>query len=57
MSTVFYGIRNILYLINKKMKRNILIVLPNDNLGGAEQYLKMVAEYYFKLGYEIHVFF
>ncbi len=25
---------------------NILVVLPNDTLGGAEQYLKMVAEFY-----------
>ncbi|WP_053992538.1 glycosyltransferase [Mangrovimonas sp. TPBH4] len=25
---------------------NILIVLPNDTLGGAEQYLKMVADYF-----------
>lgn len=26
--------------------KNILIVIPADNAGGAEQYLKMVAEYY-----------
>lgn len=33
----------------------ILIVIPNDSLGGAEQYLKMVAEYFTKAN--VHVFF
>jgi glycosyltransferase involved in cell wall biosynthesis len=28
------------------MKKKVLIVLPNDSLGGAEQYLKMIATYY-----------
>lgn len=35
----------------------ILIALPNDNLGGAEQYLKMVAEFFFQEGYRIDVYF
>ena len=26
--------------------KKILVVLPNDSLGGAEQYLKMIAEYH-----------
>lgn len=38
------------------MKR-ILIALPNDNLGGAEQYLKMVAEFFFREGYQVDVYF
>lgn len=35
----------------------ILIALPNDNLGGAEQYLKMVAEFFFQEGYQVDVYF
>lgn len=35
----------------------ILIVLPNNSLGGAEQYLKMVAEYYIKLNTEVTIVF
>mgnify|MGYP000088382689 CR=1 FL=1 len=37
--------------------KNILIVLPNDNLGGAEQYLKMVAVYFANKGIKVNVFF
>lgn len=36
---------------------NILIALPNDSLGGAEQYLKMVAHHYLKLGANVFVLF
>jgi len=39
------------------MKKRVLIAVPNDNLGGAEQYLKMVAEYLYNEGYSIDVFF
>lgn len=35
----------------------ILIVLPDDRLGGAEQFLKMLVTYYLKNNYIIHVFF
>ncbi|MBT8315751.1 MAG: glycosyltransferase [Maribacter sp.] len=34
-----------------------LIVVPNDALGGAEQYLKMVARYYLDREYEVYVVF
>lgn len=38
--------------------KTILIVLPNDNLGGAEQYLKMIAEYlHYKKMFSVDVFF
>lgn len=36
---------------------NILLVLFNDSLGGAEQYLKMVAEYYLKQKENVYVLF
>lgn len=39
------------------MNQRILIALPNDHLGGAEQYLKMVAEFFFKKGYQIDIYF
>ena len=35
----------------------ILIVIPNDTLGGAEQYLKMIASYYAKKGADINIYF
>lgn len=35
----------------------ILIVVPNDSLGGAEQYLKMVASYYAQKGADIDIIF
>ncbi len=38
------------------MKR-IFIALPNDTLGGAEQYLKMVCGHFDRLGYQIDVLF
>lgn len=34
----------------------ILIVLPNDSLGGAEQYLKMIAQYYESADINIYFF-
>jgi len=37
--------------------RNIFIALPNDTLGGAEQYLKMVAEFFLEDGYQVWIFF
>ncbi|MFD1771526.1 glycosyltransferase [Sphingobacterium suaedae] len=37
--------------------KRIMIVLPSDNLGGAEQYLFNIGNYYSRLGYEIDVFF
>lgn len=39
------------------MEKKIAFFLPNDNLGGAEQYLKNIAEYYVNNGYSIDVFF
>lgn len=38
------------------MKR-VLIALPNDKLGGAEQYLKMICDYFSKSGYLVDVLF
>lgn len=35
----------------------ILIALPDNSLGGAEQYLKMVAEFYARRGDDVFVFF
>lgn len=35
---------------------NILLVLPNDDMAGAEQYLKMIAEYYQDKG-RVEIFF
>jgi len=35
----------------------ILTILPNDSLGGAEQYLKMLVKYYANKGHEIDVCF
>ncbi len=40
-----------------KHTNKILLVLFNDSLGGAEQYLKMVAEHYLERSYEVVVFF
>jgi glycosyltransferase involved in cell wall biosynthesis len=37
--------------------KNVLIVLPNDVLGGAEQYLRMIAESFYRQGYVAHIFF
>jgi glycosyltransferase involved in cell wall biosynthesis len=37
--------------------KRILIALPNDKLGGAEQFLQMIATAYAAKGYELHVFF
>jgi len=39
------------------MKEKILIALPNDYLGGAEQFLKMIGEYFHGNGYEVHIYF
>ena len=39
------------------MRNNILIFLPNDLLGGAEQYLKMIARSFLYRNYVVHVFF
>jgi len=36
---------------------NILIIIPNDVLGGAEQYLKITATEFLKNGDSVHVFF
>lgn len=36
-------------------KKKILIALPSDIMGGAEQYLKNIAEYYNNLNYQIFV--
>lgn len=37
--------------------RRVLILIPNDNLGGAEQHLKNIAGYMLSKGYELDVFF
>jgi len=37
--------------------KQVLIVLPNDSLGGAEQYLKNIAIYFLKNGFSVKVFF
>lgn len=37
--------------------QKILIMLPGDQLGGAEQFLKMIAVYYANIGFDIHVYF
>lgn len=42
--------------MNLKNKQ-IVILSPNDNLGGAEQYLKMIAEEFLRQGYSVDVFF
>jgi len=39
------------------MKKNILIALPNDSLGGAEQYLKNLTVFFLKKDYVITVLF
>lgn len=39
------------------MAMNILIALPRDILGGAEQFLKMVARYHVSKGHTVHIFF
>lgn len=39
------------------VSKKILICLPNDILGGAEQYLKMIAIFYNRIGYEVLVLF
>jgi len=36
---------------------NILVALPNDTLGGAEQYLKMVAQQFVKRQCNVYVLF
>ena len=36
---------------------NVLIIVPNDAIGGAEQYLKMVAKDFLTQGFCIYVFF
>jgi len=36
---------------------NILIALPNDTMGGAEQYLKMVADHFVEQKYTVYVLF
>jgi glycosyltransferase involved in cell wall biosynthesis len=37
--------------------KHILIILPDDHMGGAEQYLKMVSDIFHERGYMIYVFF
>src|SRR5690554_634899 len=37
--------------------KNLLVIVPNDNLGGAEQFLKMIAESFNKSNYFVDVFF
>lgn len=37
--------------------KKVLIVLPNDKLGGAEQFLKMIAKYYLDQKYFVRVLF
>lgn len=37
--------------------KKVLISVPNDSLGGSEQYLKMIAAYYLAEGYEVFVLF
>lgn len=39
------------------MNKRVLIALPNDSLGGAEQYLKLVAQELLSYGYKVDVFF
>lgn len=39
------------------MTRKILILVPNDNLGGAEQHLRNIALYYLEKGYFLEVRF
>lgn len=43
--------------MKEKTSKKILVALPNDMLGGAEQFLKIVATYYARMGYEVFVFF
>lgn len=38
-------------------QRNILIVLPSDEVGGAEMVLKTLAKYYISQGTKVHVYF
>lgn len=37
--------------------KKILIALPNDTLGGAEQYLKLLCEFFVREGFEVDVLF
>lgn len=37
--------------------KQVLITLPNDTLGGAEQYLKNISEYYLQKGYFVTICF
>ena len=39
------------------MSLKVLIVVPNDSLGGAEQYLKMKAKYYASQGANVKIYF
>jgi len=39
------------------MKKNILIALPNDQLGGAEQYLKNIVIHYYKKQFNVTILF
>lgn len=39
------------------MIRKVLILVPNDTLGGAEQYLKNIASNMLSEGYELNIFF
>ena len=39
------------------MKKNILIALPNDQLGGAEQYLKNIVLHYYKKQFNVTILF
>jgi glycosyltransferase involved in cell wall biosynthesis len=39
------------------MKKNILIIAPNDQLGGAELYLKNIASFYYKNKFTVTVLF
>lgn len=43
--------------MKEKISRKILVALPNDMLGGAEQFLKMVTTYYARMGHDVFVYF
>lgn len=43
--------------MKEKNSKKILVALPNDMLGGAEQFLKMVTTYYACMGHEVFVYF
>ena len=44
-------------MTNLLNRPKILIVVPNDALGGAEQYLKMVTRYYLTKEHPVYVVF